>query len=338
MSASALPGDSDRPMSYDASRFYEPWEQVVNSYPALTDFIGKTYTRWKASRRTFAWRGMPNSTWSFHSSLHRRLWWTNPSTVPDEERLLAREGAILRDAHRWGLHRGEHGRLSILEQLAMLQHFGAPTRLIDVSFNPLIAAWFAVQESRHDALDGRLFAIDVTSRLISEDDLFRWWEDTRRRPWTFERQGLEAADAERVLDESRNWRTTVLAWKPPSFFGRISRQAGGFLLGGVPAAVVRPGLAKAFQVPRGPNPEAGSWRIEEVRRSTSVALRFHKADAAAGGVGTGGQPAYTLRISSSAKEEIRDRLEGLFGYDVKSLFGDFPGFATFGTPDLPLDR
>lgn len=314
--------------THDATDFFSPWEAQVDSYASLTDFISKTYVRWSAQTRVFAWRGAVNATWSFHSSLYRRLWWSNPASVPNELRLYAKERDILRTAHRWGLHRSDGGRLSILEQLAMMQHYGAPTRLIDVSFNPLIAAWFAVQEDPHnDGSDGRLFAIDVTTRLISEDDQMRDWENVLNRPW---KPGDDGAISPSV------WRTAAWAWKPPGFFGRISKQNGGFLFGGVPAAMIPPGGPSPFQVPRSPDPADGKWTIGEVRKNTSVALRFHKADAKAGGVSATGQPAYTVRITSAAKSEIRNRLEGLYGYNTASLYDDYPGFAQFATPDLPL--
>ena len=209
-------------LAHDATEFFRPWEVEVDSYESLTKFVSETYDRWLAGTRVFAWRGVANATWSFHSSLYRRLWWANPDSVPDEPRLYSREGRVLRTAHRWGLHRSDGGRLSILEQLAMMQHFGAPTRPIDVSFNPLIAAWFAVQDApdSNDA-DGRLFAVDVTTRLISEDDDLRDWENVLNRPWKPGNAGTIAKS---------NWRTSVWAWKPPGFFGRISRSVGQYLL------------------------------------------------------------------------------------------------------------
>lgn len=319
--------------THDATGFFEPWEAAIGSYDDLMSFVSKTYARWSAAHRVFAWRGAVNSTWSFHSSLYRRVWWTNPDSVPDERTILAREGLILRRAHQWGLHRGDGGRLSILEQLAMMQHFGAPTRLIDISFNPLIAAWFAVQaDPVNDEADGRLFAIDVTRRLISESDDFRRWEDARVRPWKPKDEKSNSGKEPEI--PSSLWRTSAWAWKPPGFLGRISRQNGGFLFGGVPAAVMPPGGSGPFQVPRGRKPTDGRWRIESVRKNTSVALRFHVAQAKAGGVSEAGQPAFTARVAAKAKADIRKRLERLFGYNTASLYGDYPGFAQFATPEL----
>jgi hypothetical protein len=97
------------------------------------------------------------------------LYWTKGS-LPEERELYKKEGDILKEVHRWGLHvSNDVGRLSVLNQLAALQHYGAPTRMIDITFNPWIAAWFAVEKKwdsggneLYKDKDARLFAIDVT--------------------------------------------------------------------------------------------------------------------------------------------------------------------------------
>ena len=75
--------------------------------------------------------------------------WTWP-TRTEESHLAKLEGDVLADAHRWGLHYLERAHLPILYELAMLQHFGSPTRMLDITFNPLVALYFAVEEQRDD--------------------------------------------------------------------------------------------------------------------------------------------------------------------------------------------
>ncbi len=222
---------------------------------------------------------------------------------------------------------GDRGRLSILVQLAMLQHYGSPTRLIDVTFNPFIGLWFAVEkkwkngEVRNEDTDGRLFAIDVTDRLINENDDHREWEDRLHRPWPRAPAKTAADDTKKKY---REWRTQVLAWRPPHFDGRMAAQNGGFIFGGVPTAPP--------QWPKSTNPADGKWKIDEVRRATSLGLRAHKLDPQAGGVTK--DAVYSIRIDAGAKQDIRDRLENLFGYRHSTIYPDFTGFAAFGTPEL----
>ena len=234
------------------------------------------------------------------------------TTLPDEAALAAAEKRILDEAHRWGLHQSGQGRLGALEQLAMLQHFGAPTRLVDVSFNPYIALWFAVEVD--DPQDGRVFAIDVTQRLINEDDKMREWEPMAAVPWKTDQW----------------WNSRALAWRPPPIERRIAAQHGAFLLGGVP---ISSGPDGPIQWPKSTSAGA-KWKIAEVRRFISVPLRMHKLDPGAGGVRPDGWPAYTFRVLGTAKSEIRMRLEKLFGFQHRTLFPDYPGFAKYATRGL----
>jgi hypothetical protein len=294
--------------------FFEPWEREIDTFDEIYELLGRLYEKWVRAGRTIAWRGMVRADWPLHSSLYRRLYWTSPSPPPTEPQLRQEEEKLLKFVHQWGLHNGSRGRLSVLEQLATLQHFGAPTRLIDVSMNAYIGLWFAVEavwrngDRVYEDEDGRLFAIDVSQRLINENDEERDWEDELHRPW----KDLSAVE----------WQGKTRAWRPPPFEARIAAQHGAFLFGGVPRAGV------GIVWPKGTTGGAGNWGLDDVRRCISIPLRFHKADPEAGGVpAAGGQPAYTFRIKASAKAEIRRRLGELFGYTHRTIYPDYPGFA-----------
>ncbi len=297
-------------------RFWAPWESEIGSFDEIDKLIAQLSRKWSTADRQFAWRGIVDASWPLHSSLYRRMWWActarGETIPPDEAAIFEEEGRILADVHRWGLHHGARGRLPILSQLATLQHFGAPTRLIDVTLNAYIGLWFAVEKS--DDVDGRLFAIDITSKLINENPK-RTWEDALDRPW----KGISEND----------WSVVTWAWKPPPFESRIAAQNGAFLFGGVPVT------KSGFQFKKGPGAASGYWGRDTVRKCTSVGLRIHKANPRAGGVPSDGSPAYTFRIAAAAKQQIRQHLEAMFGYSHKTIYPDFPGFASYGTPDLP---
>jgi hypothetical protein len=240
------------------------------------------------------------------------------------------EGDVLKNVHRWGLHDGARGRLSVLGQLAALQHFGAPTRLIDVTMNAYIGLWFAVQREYTQGLpvedeneaDGRLFAIDITDRLINEIDnsefapedeawtAHRGWEDQGSRPWK---------------PNPWAWCAHTWAWKPPHFEARIAAQNGAFLFGGTPRS------QRGLRWPKERGSQAQSWHLDDVRRCISLPLRMHVAEP---GGGWAQQPAYTFRIKAEAKPEIRERLRALFGYQHSTIYPDLPGFATYAEPHL----
>jgi hypothetical protein len=311
----------------DVKAFFRPWETIIRDFDGINEQLTNLFEKWVAENdRIFAWRGVVDASWPLHSSLYRRLLWTSSGpNAPDEIAIRAAEGAVLKNVHQWGLHNGSRGRLSILSQLATLQHFGAPTRLIDVTLNAYIGLWFAVQPVLENGVpqtdsdvDGRLFAIDITNRLINEQEDRRGWEDELERPWTATNP-----------DWQREWCGNTWAWRPPAFEARIAAQNGAFLFAGVPRTNL------GIRWPKGTKADDGSWGQDEVRRAVSVPLRFHVAEPLAGGVpAVRGQPAYTFRIKAKVKAQIRERLQTLFGYRHSTIYPDFPGFAEFAEPHM----
>ena len=308
--------------------FWEPFEVQIGSFDELVKALNEVMEKATVKNIQFAWRGLVDYRWALHSSLYRRLCLTRSGTLPEPD-LAGEERSILDKLYRWGLHSPPvTGRLSILNQLAMLQHYGAPTRLVDISFNAWVGVRFAVEEKWSNGeqvledIDCRLFAVDVTGRLINDDGTFRSWEDHLTRPW------LEDPPFG-VLPQ--DWTSSVHAWKPSSLDSRIFAQNGGFLFGGVPATITSI-TSKRFQFPKTPNYRDGWWTIEEGRKACCLALRPHVFSPSGGGLDTGAL--YTFRIAARAKKDIRDRLEKMFGYTHATIYPDYTGFAQFGTPNL----
>jgi FRG domain len=309
--------------------FWNPFEKEIASFNELVDTIDKVMEKAVKKNIQFAWRGQVDASWALHSSLYRRLLLSGLiSTASTEKDFSNHESKILIDLHRWGLHSPANiGRLSILNQLAMLQHYGAPTRLIDISFNAWVGVWFAVEEKWSNGnligedKDARLFAFDITNRLINENEKHRKWEDEMSRPW---KPGLPNSI------DSKEWATSVFAWKPSSIDSRIFAQNGGFLFGGIPAA--NKPAKKIFQFPKSPDFKDGWWPIADGRNACCLALRPHKFDPKNARAIDGAL--YTFRIAAKAKKEIRDRLEKMFGYKHSTIYPDYTGFSSFGTPHL----
>ncbi len=299
--------------------FWKPFEKEISSFEEAMNTIHELFRINQGKK--FAWRGQVNAAWPLHSSLYRRIF-SLPKKAPDEGDLQNAEKKVLQEVHEWGLHAGDHGRLSVLSQLAVLQHYGAPTRLIDITFNPLIGLWFAVEDQKgSEKWDGRLFAVDVTNRLINEDREKRLWEDALAPPWPKPK-----------TKEFNEWTTTAYAWRPARLDHRIAAQNGGFLIGGVPSSSNKQGPQ---QWPKGPK-VGTKWKIGEVRQAVSVSLRVHKLEPSAGALPT--KPVYTLRIKQTAKEEIRTRLQNLYGYSHRTIYPDYPGFASYLKSPLTEDK
>ena len=60
----------------------------------------------------------------------------------------------------------EDGRkISDLQLLAKLQHFGAATGLLDFTWSALVALWFATQSPSGLLCDGKLFIVDTDNTI-----------------------------------------------------------------------------------------------------------------------------------------------------------------------------
>jgi hypothetical protein len=94
--------------------------------------------------------------------------------------------------------------ISDIDWLVHLQHHGMPTRLLDITSNPLCALFFAVENSRDDGVDGAVFFFCVHSTPMYELDS--------------------------VVQEEENIANYFHCFYPRHINERISAQSGGFLL------------------------------------------------------------------------------------------------------------
>jgi hypothetical protein len=99
---------------------------------------------------------------------HRR--WNGPVT---EWQLRGHETSLLESARAAG-----YGRtIGDIELLAILQHHSAATRLLDVSSDPMVALWFAVENQSLSDKDGALFAINVSNAEVISGNEKRLWSE-----------------------------------------------------------------------------------------------------------------------------------------------------------------
>jgi hypothetical protein len=339
------------PTKFSVSDFWQGYELVVRNYDELHDSIAALSSFAQTAKRNIAWRGQSNADWALTSKLYRELA-VKALRYKTESELAKIEKSILIKLREWGLHSQKNtGRLSVLSQLAMLQHYGAPTRLIDISFNAMVAAFFATEQSgSDDDVDARLFAIDITDRIINESKYLREWEDTLDTPWSdsFRREKfrslpenswLDSKDAPKDEETYRlwcnyEWTTRYYAWKPPSLDPRISAQNGGFLLGGVVGTSAMEGVLSrdatvsrgAFQVIRpGVSDQGASSHlfIEELRSLTSIAVKPQKFPR--GSIRSNTRNAiYSIRITGDAKSQIQRSLKTIYGYSHSTIYELLP--------------
>lgn len=139
----------------------------------MAEFIKKRINTWEEfdelisffNYREWVFRGQSDSDWSIESSLTRHFNQRSDHILDDEYILSVEE--IFQHYERAILERfksGAHLYLSKLpdenddlEWLSLMQHYGVPTRLIDVTFSPHIACYFALQSAENDAA---IFALE----------------------------------------------------------------------------------------------------------------------------------------------------------------------------------
>lgn len=109
--------------------------------------------------RQWIFRGQSDVDWELKSSLYRTFEFTETITELSrgKPKKIARnrheELAIQRfinSAHLYLDYRPPEDQT--LEWLAIMQHYGAPTRLIDFTFSPYVAAYFALESGVKDAV------------------------------------------------------------------------------------------------------------------------------------------------------------------------------------------
>ena len=298
------------PPSWEPHDYFRAWEHSVDSWASLENEL-KNIERVSDGRK-LVWRGVHNSSYGLLSSAYRWLK-SHDRTPPPEGRLREFESKLLAASRTTWPDRGG----SALETLAHIQHYGGPTRLIDVSHSVNVAVFFATEQKfdpndHTPQVDGRIFAFQSDDRVVELD---KTW-GSRELPWI---------DWDR---DKNGWETDLpFIWNPPSALNeRIVAQHGAFLIGGVPS--LPHGQNSRYRMP-------GAWQsgnmktmpAAKVREVTSVSVFLKSLDRR---TARNSQATYTLRIAAKAKPEIRRRLLDEFGLHHGVIYPDLFGLAEHG--------
>lgn len=320
---SAYSPEMESPQSY-----FQATEETITCFDdlhnAITTLIAKT------PELPLVWRGVRDADWGLHSGLYRRLMEVNgvvpPSErpadaqpYPDENQMVAAEEQILRMAREdW---RFDH--LSALETFARIQHAGGPTRLIDVTKNPYIAAWFAVElDPEREHKPARLFAL-ATKPVTKAGE-------SAAPDFTLQLDGLGGGRVPfwHLLTDNNarqqvDWGTGArrLVWVPPAYDPRISAQNAAFILDGVPITSSK--LASSFRTSTG-----RYWRRPDLLAASSIYTKMLKPNSKPKYTKRNFAPTFSFRIEANAKRQIRDVMESRFGYRLSYIYPDMAALAT----------
>lgn len=128
-----------------------------------------------SSNSTLIWRGQSDYEWTLSTSLSRQLRTFDPKHATNWDQLENSAISYFMDRAA-GLLEVVPDEHDLLAWLAFMQHYGAPTRLLDWSLSPFVAVYFAYEYPK-DA-DAALYALDYyLARRINVRVLFPWpWD------------------------------------------------------------------------------------------------------------------------------------------------------------------
>jgi hypothetical protein len=172
-------------------------------------------------RSNFVYRGVADKSWSLQPSLQRI-----------GSHYGGVEGPLLRNFLKYA-GPNEIDSDALLFQLAVAQHHGLPTRLLDWTISPKVAAHFATWEEKDFDKDGAIWCVDVIeARALLPAPLQTKLYDESAIVFSIEMladyKKLREFDVLGLRDEF------VLFFEPPSLDGRIVNQ--GAILSIMPGA------------------------------------------------------------------------------------------------------
>lgn len=196
----------------------------------------------RPSNATFFYRGHPSFTYALKPSIYRDARWIANEDVMFKELILR----CPNDFSSLG---------STFQSLVKMQHYGLPTRLLDLTANPLIALFFASDPAEPPSESGEVLAFGIPTAEIKyyDSDTVSVISNISRRPGSFtvpsvslNKKKFNAESSMRYLlheikqekpyfepEIVRKHLESVVCVKPKMENPRIVRQDGAFFLFGV---------------------------------------------------------------------------------------------------------
>ncbi len=167
----------------------------------------------------WAFRGLPDAEWQLRSSLSRYL----HSFVPDKSTWRQREERALRIFRRKAhIYLDDAAVLDDdIRCLALMQHHGAPTRMLDFTKSPFVAAFFALYRTTRSSA---VFALDTPTL----------WRAAPSNDLTLRRELIDPrikGNFERYF--ASNTKDLLWVGEPEQMDRRLVAQSGTFVVPGV---------------------------------------------------------------------------------------------------------
>jgi hypothetical protein len=170
-------------------------------------------------RSPYVFRGLDVASWGLLTSLQRL-----PRNANANADVIER--ALIRSFRKYA-NAGAFDDKSEWYVLAVAQHNGLPTRCLDWTFSPVVAAHFACADDKYKNEDGAIWCLHAgLLRHINEQNN-KNAGSLRGIAWVYDTRLLEKSFSDLAqLDESISAGELMLLWEPPSLDSRIANQGG----------------------------------------------------------------------------------------------------------------
>jgi hypothetical protein len=164
-------------------------------------------------------RGVDVASWGLLTSLQRVPRNDNGSTDVIERSLIR--------SFRKYANAGAFDDKSEWYVLAVAQHNGLPTRCLDWTSSPLVAAHFACGDEKYKSEHGAVWCLHAGALRHINEQNNKKAGSLRRIAWVYDTRLLESSFPNLAeLDKSNPDGALMLLWEPPSLDARIANQTG----------------------------------------------------------------------------------------------------------------
>lgn len=271
---------------------------------SVAELLGEVANVTVATNHRYVWRGVKNAEYTLHSSLARRLDGSNVAITAESLRVHERD--LIRRAKESRFWEG----LSEAELLALLQHAGAATPLLDVTPDPFVGLFFAT-EPVGDATPCALIAIRVPGATPAAQAAH-----THKGPFADEGPKEERSVYERLREALGLPAGTAepLLWEAPFLDDRMRAQRGMFLATSAPEKSINYGSFDLGLESRREETTKVNHLIDRDRG------RYHRPSVV------------VFYIPAALRRQVADELDLRFGYRTETIYPDAPGFALANGP------